>query len=483
MMASDDTGGQPPSEREMKRLQEGQSRFARQLLRIRGVHGVGIGYKKTDGKTTDQLALIVRVDHKLPQSEVDPREFIPPEYRFRSRDSDKEEAVVLTDVQERPRPVEYTCIADGALEARVRPIPGGYSIGRVGMGGGTLGGWVWDDLNDQVVLLTNQHVLGSTVGTDVLQPSDSDGGVFPADHFADVVRSGTLDATIAAPININDVQYEIAGIGPAVYEVVPATLNMLVEKSGQTTEHTTGRVVMVNYVSNHYGSTNDFEVDPDPGIPRFAYYGDSGSLIVERTHPSGSDWKRVVGLLWGGDPSVGNAYAHQLPDVFADLNLTTVCAGAFEEVLDGLFGTSYSEFGEQPRIPPPFERGTVHRAARRMPRGFYDGIARDFEKRLASTKRGQAVIDVVHAHRVHIVEMLRNDDIRRALVASTAPFVQGAWTTDEVFNRVVTDEDAERFKRLFRAVEERQPEIRELLRFAAKVLDDARANRLAEVLE
>lgn len=479
-MSNENAGGQPPSEREIELLREGQALFASELLKIPGVHGVGIGYKKTGGKTTGQLALIVRVDRKLPRGEVDPRELIPPEYRFYSRISD-EEVTVVTDVQERPRPVEYPCIADDALEARVRPISGGYSIGLVGAGGGTLGGWVWDDLNNQIVLLTNNHVLGSTAGADVLQPSSGDNGNFPADHFADVVRTGTLDATIAGPINANDVELEIEGIGPAVYEVAPATLNMLVEKSGRTTEHTTGQVVLVNYISNHYGSTSDFEVDPDPGIARFAYYGDSGSLIVERNHPSGYGWKRVVGLLWGGLPSQGNAYAHQLQDVFADVNLTTVCAGLLEEILDDLFEASYVEYAELPRLPEPVWSWVRYGPGRRMSRGFYHGIARGFERRLARSERGREAIKLVYAHRVEIVQLLRDGDIRRAMVASMAPFVRGAWTTDDVFNRVVTDEDVERFERLLKVVEDRRPEMREPLRFAADVLKETRGRRLGEI--
>ena len=456
-MSNEYPGVRPPTEPEMERMREAQAQYLDQLLEIPGVHGVGIGYKKTGGETTEELALVVRVDSKLPEALVDPREMIPSEVTFYSS-TYAEEVSIPTDVQESARPVEYPCIADNALRVRVRPIPGGYSIRQPANGGGTLGGWVWDELNDQVVLLSNNHVLGSTAGADVIQPGS---GSVPADHFADVVRTGTLDATIAAPIDTDDVELAIEGIGPAVYEVAQATLGMLVEKSGATTEHTTGQVVLVNYISNHYGSTNDFEVDRDPGIDRMAYYGDSGSLIVERTHPSGSSWKRVVGLLWGGVPSERNAYAHQIEDVFDNLNLTSVCAGVLEQIFDDLFEESYAEA--------------------LVPRKLWRGMARGIEKRLARSDRGQEALKLLHFHRVEAVQLLRDREIRRALAASTVPFVRGAWTTDEVFNREVTDEDAERFERVLEIVEERQPDLRKPLDFAKEMLAEVHGRRLKDI--
>ena len=115
---------EPPSEREMGPLREAHDLFTKQMLTLEGVHGVGIGYKITDGQNTRKLALIVRVHNKVPRDKLPPRELVPPEYRFFSQDYN-EEVVVLTDVQERPKPVEYPHISDGDLTNRVRPISGG----------------------------------------------------------------------------------------------------------------------------------------------------------------------------------------------------------------------------------------------------------------------------------------------------------------------------------------------------------------------
>ena len=477
---------EPPSEQEMRVMREAHARFSEQLLKLPGIHGVGIGYKITDGKNTGELALIVRVYNKQKKSEVDPRELIPPEFSFFSTIRN-ETVVVPTDVQERPKPVEYPHIANNALEARVRPVRGGYSIGLNGGDTGTIGGWVWDDTNNQIVLLTNNHVLGGTVGGDVLQPGPFHAGVFPADHCADVVRTGTLDATIAVPINSSDVELEIEGIGSAVYETAQPVLNMLVEKSGARTEHTTGWISMVNYNSGHYGSTNDFEVLPDAGIARFAYYGDSGSLIVERTNPSGSSWKRVIGLLWGGDPGgdppIGNAYAHIMGDVFVDLNLKTVCAGIVEEIIEDVFNYSYAEFAKGDRILQPRHQPEMLQTLVPIPSSrLYRNISRDLEKQLLAYKNGKRASELLHANRVQILELLRDNEVRRALVASVSPFIRDAWTTDEILHRVITDEDADNFDRFLTIVAKRQPNLTEPLRFAHEILELARGNRLSEIL-
>lgn len=469
----------PPSHEEMELLRDAQRRHLPELLRIPGVHGVGIGYKVVDGERTDQLALVVRVHAKRPKDKVDPRYLVPERFRVFARGYGEERDVV-TDVQQRPRPVPYPCVADHALEARVRPIPGGYSIS--GDAGGTLGGWVWDEDTSQTVLISNEHVLGSTAGRNVLQPSFTDGGSDPADHFADVLRSGTLDCAIAAPRDAQDVELEIEAIGPAVYETTDPILDMQVEKSGQTTEHTTGEIVLVNYASGHYGATNDFECHPDPGIGDFAYYGDSGALIVERTHPDGQEWKRVVGLLWGGDPGYGNAYAHPIEDVFADLGLITVCGGVLAEIIDDLFAESYAQ--ETGRIRPtrPWRpEPDPHERAR--PQRFFQGIGRDLQKRIVRSKQGARVNDMLHVARVPVIEVLRERETQRAVAAAMVPFVRGAVTVDDVMERVVEKDDAERFARLIEVVGRRDKKLGRLVRLAQEMLKKGTGRRLGELFE
>lgn len=487
-----------PSPDEMARVQRAKDVALERLLRLPGVHTVGIGYKRRGSEVTDELAVVVFVDTKLSRADMSADRMVPPEIRFFMESSDREEAVP-TDVVERARAVEYPHIPAGTLAGRVRPVPGGRSITKAGSSG-TLGGWVWDDLNDEVVLLTNNHVLGGVAGTDVFQPW---GSTAAADLIADVVRTGSLDATIAAPVNAADVLQEIEGVGPAVFEIATATLGMDVEKSGAKTDHTTGRVQYVG-LSGHYGSTNDFEVTPDVGMPngRFAYYGDSGSLIVERTNSSGSSWKRVVGLLWGGNPKEGTADAHQIEDVFADLNLETLCAGAFEEFLDDLFAPN---FPRKPlevtpiQLPEPVTVTltpgpraslsavvlTIRQAGARSftrSRPLHRGMARDVETRLRLSRMGSELVTAVHENRVGIARLILDRETRRALAAAAAPFADGLWTADELLGRPVTEEDLARFRRVVRIAEDGRPELQPLLERVNRILEELPGRSFGDVL-
>jgi hypothetical protein len=454
-----------PSDAQMAQLTRAKEAAMDRLSRIPGVHTVGVGYKRRGDKVTDQLSVIVYVDHKLPPEEVERRWLIPSEIRF---PWEKGEGVVATDVVERSRAVEYPHLADGALAGYVRPVPGGYSI-EGSQGGGTLGGWVWDDLADRMVLLSNRHVLGSAVGANVYQPW---GTTAPANQIADNVRTGTMDATIAAPTDPNHAIADIEGVGLAVFATTTAVLGMPVEKSGATTEHTTGTVVAVNLTKPaHIGSTNDFEVAKDAGQARFAYYGDSGSLIVERTPPSGIA-KRVVGLLWGGDPPLGNAYGHQILDVFADLNLTALCQGTVASAFDSMFA------GEFAVVPPP----PIPHRRHPLPWPRHRGLAREMEARLKQTKRGEKLAELVHRNGVGLAQLVMDPPARRVLEAAAAPFVGGLWSVGEVLDREVTADDVARFRRALATAAERVPDLEELVAEARSLLDEVSGRSFADVL-
>jgi hypothetical protein len=480
----------------------------RDLFAIPGVHTVGVGFKRVDGELTDEVAIVVYVDRKLSREELRPGWLVPPTIATFGDDGEP----VRTDVVERPRAVEYPHLPDGSLAGRVRPVPGGRSI-EGNNGGGTLGGWVWDDVNDEPVLLSNNHVLGGIVGANVYQPWGSTSLV---DQIADNVRTGTLDATIAAPTDPDHVVYEIEGVGPAVYETTTPVLGMAVEKSGATTEHTTGTIVAINLSLGHNGSTADFEVDPDPGVPKMAYYGDSGSLIVERTHPDGAEWKRVVGLLWGGVPSENNAYAHPIEDVFDDLQLTTICSGLIGQLLDNMFAEEESEgFGRlsrtirpdelvEVRSPRPLPGAVVPgRVLRRPPNipletGIASrirsgwrrvvevprqrGLAREVEAALKKTEKGDRIAGLVQKHRVDLARLGMSRTHRRVLESAAAPFLKGTWSAEEVLAKPVSREDADRFRRALELVEQ-EDSLADLVAEAREVLDELPGQTLREVLE
>ena len=62
---------------EMSQLQAAKSRYERELLRKKNVVGVGIGFRQVDGQLTDQLALTVLVQQKLPLAQLRKRDVVP----------------------------------------------------------------------------------------------------------------------------------------------------------------------------------------------------------------------------------------------------------------------------------------------------------------------------------------------------------------------------------------------------------------------
>ncbi|MEU9107192.1 hypothetical protein AB0D54_23140 [Streptomyces xanthophaeus] len=298
-----------PAVRAAKRL------FAEQLLANPDVHGVGVGRRRRVGEKTDEYAIVVHVEHKLPSDRVAPHRLVPEELSYPGPDG--RPVVVRVDVQERARPHPEAGPAPvaSALRSKVRPVPGGVSAGR----SGTLGGWVWDTVTGQVVALSNRHIFGSVPGTSVAQPSRDDGGRPATDRIAAVVRAGNLDAAIAAPLDPHAVSLSIVGGGQAVFAITDAAIDMRVQKTGRTTGLTRGVVDLIDYDSDHHGSHSDLWIDGDG--TDFSGGGDSGALYLESGNPGAdaSDARRVVGLHWGGAGNDG--VGHHIRAVFADLGL------------------------------------------------------------------------------------------------------------------------------------------------------------------
>lgn len=464
----------------MRRCREVKAQFTEKLLGHPDIHGIGIGYKRKGKKKTRTLCIVLHVCKKLPLDKLEKDRIIPKKLSCYSSEEEKTISVP-TDVREVPVPKPEvacgSCSTD--FESRARPVPGGYSIGLVGVAGGTLGGWVWDRDTDQLVLLSNEHVLGSTAGDAVIQPSDFDGGSFPGDHFADVVRGGTLDASIADANNGDDVALDIECSGPAVYEIADATLEMVVEKVGQTTGLTCGLVELVDYDSGHYGSRNDLWIDGDGAD--FSQGGDSGSLYVEQTHPNGSDWKRIVGIHWGGSGDDG--IGHPIRAVFDDMNLTTVCGGLIEALIESIFSSEAEEAEAEAetqrlsprRFPAPFSR-------RRKGKRFHVGIARDFEKRIQDSKVGAMALKTLRAHRADAVNFLMDGDGWRSAVAALSPILAGKVTTDEVLEHRITARDIDNFKRMLKVAARVRPKGKPLIKMAEKLLTKAESRTLNAVI-
>ncbi len=177
------------NEEDLEIVREVKRALGGRLLANPDVHAAGVGRRRRSGEKIDEYAIVLHLARKLPRDRVPRSRLLPTHVRYTTRDG--RDVRVRVDVQEHAPP-----IPEGPdLSARVRPVAGGYSAGT-----GTLGGWVWDTLTDQIVALSNEHVFGSASGAPVTQPSLRDGGTPPEDQIARVLRAGTLDAAIAAPV-------------------------------------------------------------------------------------------------------------------------------------------------------------------------------------------------------------------------------------------------------------------------------------------
>lgn len=227
--------------------------------------------------------------------------------------------------------------------SRIRPAPGGVSVGHVNVTAGTLGSRAigrtapWTNRH---LVLSNNHVLANSnagrVNDSIIQPGAADGGRHPADQIAVLARWVPINFGGAANIvdaafgwawhdRIRGGQYYLSGGNPAYYTTgtapLAASLGMIVGKSGRTTGLTQGRVTQIGVSVNvNYGGgrvalfRNQIAIQSVNANP-FSAGGDSGSLIWQ--------WAtgvRPVGLLFAGGG--GTTFANPIGDVFAALDIT-----------------------------------------------------------------------------------------------------------------------------------------------------------------
>ena len=262
--------------------------------------GAGIGEKLIDGMPTGQLAVKVLVKEKLSQHEISTEALVPES---------------IDDV-----PTDVDPVGDVTAQmftARLRPAPGGVSIGNCQrVLAGTLGCLV--QRGNLLFVLSNNHVMAlvntSPLNTGIPQPGRLDGGVCNADVIARLTQfipinfaagvCNFVDTAIArtSPPLVDRRILRPGGVRqPLVAPTAPPALNILVQKSGRTTQYTRGFIDMVNVTVN-------VSYAPLGGVARFCRQfrvrniaggdfsrpGDSGSLVT--TFPA----NRPVGLLFAG---------------------------------------------------------------------------------------------------------------------------------------------------------------------------------------
>src|SRR3989441_2942588 len=133
------------------------------------VVGVAIGNKSIRGRETDERCIVVFVEAKRPEAELRRWDVVPKAF-----------GGIRTDIVETGRfhALEMAQAVDLGRTRRIRPVPGGVSIGHIQITAGTLG--VLAQRNGRPVILSNNHVLANQnagrVGDSILQPGPADGG-------------------------------------------------------------------------------------------------------------------------------------------------------------------------------------------------------------------------------------------------------------------------------------------------------------------
>lgn len=317
-----------------------------------GVEAVGIGKKTVGGIRGSLPAIVCSVDKKL--SFVSPGDFVPQQIKG-----------VLTDVIETGVFVAPREVAEKPTD-RIRPAPGGVSIGHVDITAGTLGCLVIK--NGEVHILSNNHVLANSnmaeIGDMILQPGRYDGGVdadviaklsgfvpiiFDSDSppppigcpigsaaatLLNVIarllgsetrmqavkpqdNSNLVDAAIALPaLDMVDPRILEIGIPTGVGEAI---LDMPVKKHGRTTLLTEDTILQTNVTVRVSYGDNKVAVFVDQLMAgAMSQGGDSGSAVLDMLN-------KLVGLLFAGS----NAFTiiNPIQHVFDGLGIDDVYTG------------------------------------------------------------------------------------------------------------------------------------------------------------
>jgi hypothetical protein len=305
-------------------LELAQDRFSG----LPNVIGVGVGYKTRGRQDTDEPAVIFFVDKKVPTSALGIDDIIPKRIKGK-----------VTDV------IEVGEIRFLSRTERVRPAVPGVSIAHYKVTAGTFGAVVRDRETEELLILSNNHVLANAtdgndgkcqIGDPVYQPGSYDGGTeedqigtlvryIPLSRFSRnvdckvasigisatnaVIRAirphynlrleslghiNLVDCALALPTNPDLIGPEILEIGKVngTAEVVPGSR---IKKSGRTSGLTEGSVKAVKATLNvNMGHGNDVVRFNDQVVAELkSQPGDSGSLILD-------DDNRAVGLLFAG---------------------------------------------------------------------------------------------------------------------------------------------------------------------------------------
>lgn len=295
---------------------EPEALFAKQ-----NVVGLGAGNKileRQDFKDTGKPCLTVFVAQKLLDPElIREQDMIPEDFQGIPTDVIEIGEIFAGDayVPDEEQVLVQEEAGIEALTRRIRPAMGGYSVGHYKITAGTIGTCVYDlgpfpGIPRKYYILSNNHVLANSnnarVGDPILQPGPVDGGRFPGDMIARLSRFVPIKfiTPTTTPINYVDaaiaegdfhsLNREIFWIGYVKQVNSRPQVGDLVEKTGRTTNFTTGKILATNAILDvNYGGGRVARFARQIVASNMSAPGDSGSLVCDIK-------EGVVGLLFAG---------------------------------------------------------------------------------------------------------------------------------------------------------------------------------------
>lgn len=225
---------------------------------------------------------------------------------------------------------------------RNRPLRIGGSVGHFNITAGTVGGFVTSRGKNDVLILSNNHVLADEnrckVGDAILQPGNIDGGKKPSDQVANLFKFIPLSSTkpntldCAAAKLLDDIEWDVdrmTGLGRlGGLSDRPLEPGLRVAKVGRTTGLTRGRIsafelddLAIVYDMGNIIFDDSLEIETTTSRP-FSDGGDSGSLIVDTE-------KKAVAQLFagsdiGGRGNMGVTYATPIRRVLDALKVNLI---------------------------------------------------------------------------------------------------------------------------------------------------------------
>ena len=302
-------------------------KYTPEILQKRGVVTVGLGTKWTGGKNTGKEALVVGVKEKLPVSLLAAEDVIPTEVKG-----------LVTDIWQVG---EIKLLNEIDRKSRIRPAPGGVSIGNVIVTAGTFGCLVYK--GGQPFILSNNHVLAAVnkaeIGSSIVQPGTYDGGtlndeIAKLSEFIEIkilgvsgcgiaksitaicnflarlfkrdtklvpiggLEGNTVDCAIAKPNKDTDVDETILEVGWISGKEMEPVVGMKVKKSGRSSGLTHGEVMQVGVTANVQVGEGKIAMFTDQfAMGAMSEPGDSGSVILTEDN-------KPTGLLFAGSDTL-----------------------------------------------------------------------------------------------------------------------------------------------------------------------------------